>query len=190
MWFDLIQLVAAQLCPSFVKINLSACDIPVGRAQLGARQDQSISLFAFTQRRLERLHVTDIGAYGNVLIGAAFDIKEGGDGGCYPIQAAVTAPVAYLALPDMAIRDGVPHFLIELWRVFARLEEAMVVSCQFVTRVAADFAELVVDIGDVPRPIRYADDGVLVQYLVLLLAFIKVILQPGWKIIRDMALQF
>ena len=47
----------------------------------------------------------------------------------------------------------------------------MISSDQFLARIAADFAKLIVDIGNIAADIRGADDGVLVERIALIKQF-------------------
>jgi hypothetical protein len=112
---------------------------------------------------LQRLLRRDFGADGDVLLGLAALIQERGDGGVHPVEAARLVAIADVAVPGTAVGDGAPHVLIDLRRVLAGFEDAVVLAQQFLARIPADPAEAVVGEGDAAGDVGHADDGVLIE---------------------------
>ena len=69
--------------------------------------------------------------------------------------------------------DAAPDGVVERGRVLAGLDDAVVLPQQLVARIAADLAELVVDVGDAARRVGDTDDGMVVQRQVLAFAFVQ-----------------
>jgi hypothetical protein len=105
----------------------------------------------------------DVGADRDVLGGQAAPVEQRDDGGCHPIQASVFLQVADFAVPDLAAGDGLPHVGEYFGAMDRRFHDAMVAADQFPAGVAADFAELVVGVGDRAGEVGDADDGVLIE---------------------------
>ena len=127
-----------------------------------------------TLGRLGGLHLRNVGPHGDVLIGQPPVIQKRGDGGGHPVQGTVLAAVADLPVPGLAGGDGRPQLLIERRRVLAGFQDPMIAPEQFLAVVATDRAEPVVDIGDGPGPVGYADNRVLIDRELLALALIEV----------------
>ncbi len=100
-------------------------------------------------------------------LGLPSGVEERDDGGIHPVNRAVLGAVADLAVPHLAIRDGVVHLLEKLLGVVARVEDAMVLAQQLIPRVLADGAELVVYIGDGSLHVSRGDNSVLVESVFL-----------------------
>jgi hypothetical protein len=78
----------------------------------------------FLQRFLRR----DFGADGDVFLGLAALVHERRDGGVHPVEAARLVAIADFAIPGAAIGDGAPHVLIDLRRMRAGFEDAVVLA--------------------------------------------------------------
>src|SRR6185436_15969218 len=75
----------------------------------------------------------------------------------------IFSAVPNFTFPDLAARDGGPQVVEEFLRVVARVDDAMVLSQQLLTRVFGDFAELVVDVSDPALRIGNSYDGMSIQ---------------------------
>ena len=93
--------------------------------------------------------LTDVKAYGDITLDPSGDAVEQGHHGAFdPIQAAVLGAIADYALPDASQGDGAPHSGKKLSGVDAGIKHAVVLPEQFLTAVAGNGAELIVDVGD------------------------------------------
>src|SRR6266571_4309772 len=93
-------------------------------------------------------------ANGYVLIRLALGIEKRNDGRIHPIDAAVFRAITQLALPDSAATDRGPQIADELFRVIARVDDAVILTQQLFPRVFRDAAKFVIDVIDDAALIR------------------------------------
>src|SRR5208282_2866685 len=76
--------------------------------------------------------------------------------------------VSNLAVPYLAIANGVVHVLEELFRVVSRVHNAVIPANQFLPGILADGAEFVVDTGNGAGEVGDGHDRVLIQSKLLI----------------------
>ena len=76
---------------------------------------------------------------------------------CPPSSNALGA-IAQFAVPDLTVRDRPPQAADELFGVIGGVDDAMVLPDQFLARIARNFHELVVDVGDPARHVGRGHD--------------------------------
>src|SRR5690606_24592881 len=88
------------------------------------------------------LEIGNVGAHGHEGLDLAVFVEQGHDGRVDPVQVAVLAPAAYLALPyTTCVGDG-PDVAVELLIVYVRAQQAVPLAHQFLARVAGQLQEL------------------------------------------------
>jgi hypothetical protein len=76
-------------------------------------------------------------------------------------------------MPDSAIRNRDPQVTNKLFRMMARVDDAMVLPQQLLAGVFGDGAELVVNIGDLTLLVGDRYDSVLIQGSPQIPSFLK-----------------
>jgi len=66
-------------------------------------------------------------------------------------------------MPDVPERDGAPHVTKYFWWMNAGFDDAVILTNQFMSLIATDFAETVIGIEDSSIGVSDADNGVLVK---------------------------
>jgi hypothetical protein len=87
------------------------------------------------ERRFRPLALADVVTHRNVLVWPLVLVEERHDGRVDPVDRAVFGLVPDFPVPDPAARDGLVHLRKELARVVARVEDAVVLAEQLLTRV-------------------------------------------------------
>ena len=138
----------------------------------------AVAQFAVRQNRHLLLTLGDVGTDRHVPGGFALLVDKRHDGGGYPVQAAILGAVADIALPDLAVGDGLIQVDEKIQGVGAGIEQAVVLPQKLFARVVADGAKLVVDIGNGAPHIGHGNDGVLIQckFLVSEFCFLTLLL--------------
>ena len=131
------------------------------------RHDAAVDFITFGELDFRLLALGDIRTNGDVLLRLSVLTEEGDDGSLHPVKVAILGLVTDFALPDSAAREGLIHRLEEAVRMFAGIYERMILSQQLLAGVTADFAKLVVDVGDFAPHIGSGDNGMLIQSIFL-----------------------
>ncbi|MNI60145.1 hypothetical protein D3C73_1153390 [compost metagenome] len=98
---------------------------------------------------------TDVETNGEETVNPPSDVvQHRHKGALYPEQTPVLGAIADFPLPHIAQGDGAPHAEEEFGGVQPGIEQAMVLSEQFVTAIAGHGAELIVDVGDPTGDVR------------------------------------
>ena len=112
---------------------------------------------------LDAFELSDVSADGDVLPRCGFGLFKGDDGGLDPVERAILGAIAEFASPYLPAGDGAIEFLEELGGMKVGIDDAMGSAEEFVAGIAADSAELVVDVGNTALGIGDGDDGVLIE---------------------------
>ena len=100
------------------------------------------------QRRLGFLALGDVFLDGDEVGDDALLVADRGNGGGFPIQRAILAPIVKFAVPFAAVGDGLPQLLVLLTRGLAGFENARVGADGLGLGIAGGFAEFRVDVLD------------------------------------------
>src|SRR5207249_1838251 len=112
---------------------------------------------------LDALALGDVRTDGHVLARLSVLVEERHDGRVHPIIRTVLRPVLDLAMPDLPVRDRLPQVADEFRRMEGRIDDAVILSDQFLARVLRDRAELVVYESDPALRIGDRHYGMLVE---------------------------
>src|ERR1700682_2562861 len=112
---------------------------------------------------LRQLELGDVVTNRYVLVGLPVAIEKGDDGRINPVDAFVLCSVSQFALPHLAVGNCDPEIADKLFRVITRINDAMILAEQLVTRVFRNTAELIVDIVDRAARIGDGHDGGLIE---------------------------
>ncbi len=130
---------------------------------LDSVEQQPEPFLTFVQHFLRPLALGDIRADRHVLPGFAVGVEKRDDRGIHPVNRTIFGAVADFVPPYLAVGDGVVHLAEELGGMVAGVEDAVVLAQEFLARIFADGAELVVHVGDGSLHVSGGDDGVLVE---------------------------
>src|SRR6185437_279400 len=84
---------------------------------------------------------------------------------------AILGPVSDLAFPYLAAGDRLPHLNEKFPGMIARVDDPMVLSQKFQTRVFGNLTKLVVDVDNPASAIRDRHDGGLIEGVADILQF-------------------
>ena len=107
-----------------------------------------LHLLSLTQLTLELVVGRHVALDADEVRQALLGVEDGRDGQRRLEQAAILAAVGQFALPALAVEDGAPHFLIQLGRMAAALEQVRRMAAQFVAAVTGQIDEGLVDVED------------------------------------------
>ena len=162
---DQLRIALDQFSFDFRAARHVALEIQHGTGKLpGPLLDQPLQLvMCMAQRLLYLFDAGDLGAQGDVPVVPSVGADHRDDRRRHPVEIAVLAAVADDTLPGKTAGEGSPHLHEERLVVVTGVEDAVVLSEQFLARVLADPDELVVDERDPAVQSGDADDGMLVH---------------------------
>ena len=127
------------------------------------RQELVLAPVGLFQCRLGLLVLGDVSADNHILARFSLLVEERHDGGVHPVEGAVLGAVLDFPLPHTALRDRRPQVADEFLRMEAGVDDAVVLSQQFFSRILRDRTELVVHERDPAPRIGDGYDRVLVE---------------------------
>ena len=144
----------------FVAHQVVGGQVPSPGADQSPTQGGGQPLLSGPQRLLRLFTFRDIGANRHELFRLA---EKGHDGRIHPVKGTVLGAIFQLPVPDLAFFNGLPQFANELFAMVPGVNDPMIATEQFLSRILRDGTELVIDEGDLAAPISDRHNGMLVQ---------------------------